>query len=111
MQALGPMKWLEPVNWKTLVDNCSENYHVPTSHPPSARAQTRSLGRPLPSHEDQFASPNKHAFVNGHAITFRDADDNAPRYIHGVSSETMRLFQEYHEATTQEVEPRLGTFR
>src|SRR5207245_3016262 len=22
MQALGPMKWLEPVNWKTMVDNC-----------------------------------------------------------------------------------------
>jgi phenylpropionate dioxygenase-like ring-hydroxylating dioxygenase large terminal subunit len=22
MQALGPIKWIEPVNWKTLVDNC-----------------------------------------------------------------------------------------
>src|SRR5215831_2223495 len=36
-QALGPIKWLEPVNWKTLVDNCSDNYHVPTSHLSSAR--------------------------------------------------------------------------
>src|SRR5437660_2245973 len=51
MQALGPMKWLEPVNWKTLVDNCSDNYHVPTSHLSSARVQTRRLGRPPLSHE------------------------------------------------------------
>ncbi len=36
MQALGPMKWLEPANWKTMVDNCSDNYHVPTSHLSSA---------------------------------------------------------------------------
>jgi phenylpropionate dioxygenase-like ring-hydroxylating dioxygenase large terminal subunit len=40
MQALGPMKWLEPVNWKTMVDNCSDNYHLPTSHLSSARVQT-----------------------------------------------------------------------
>src|SRR6185312_303175 len=77
-QALGPIKWLEPVNWKTLVDNCSDNYH---------------------------------AFVNGHSITFRDADDNAPRYAHGVSQETLHLFRQYHEATMPEVERRLGTLR
>ena len=85
MQALGPMKWLEPVNWKTLVDNCSDNYHVPTSHLSSARVQTRFLGRPPLSHEDQFASPNRHAFVNGHSLTFRDADDGVPRFVHGMS--------------------------
>jgi len=87
-----------------MVDNCSDNYHVPTSHLSSARVQSRWLGRPRLSHEDQFASPNKHAFVNGHSITFRDADDNAPRYMHGVSSETMHLFQEYHAATMPEVQ-------
>jgi hypothetical protein len=31
--------------------------------------------------------------------------------VHGVSSETMRLFQEYHDATMSEVERRLGKFR
>ena len=82
-----------------MVDNCSDNYHVPTSHLSSARVQTRYLGRPRLSHEDQFASPNKHAFVNGHGVTFRDADDSTPRYVHGVSSETLRLFQEYHDST------------
>jgi hypothetical protein len=105
------MKWLEPVNWKTMVDNCSDNYHVPTSHLSSARVQTRYLGRPRLSHKDQFESPNKHAFVNGHSITFRDGDDNVPRYVHGVSSETFRIFQEYHDATMPEVERRLGTLR
>jgi phenylpropionate dioxygenase-like ring-hydroxylating dioxygenase large terminal subunit len=111
MQALGPMKWLEPVNWKTLVDNCSDNYHVPTSHLSSARVQTRWLGRPPLSHEDQFRSPSKHVFVNGHAITFRETEDDAPRYVHGMSQETMRLFQEYHDATLAEAERRLGRLR
>ena len=42
-----------------MVDHCSDNYHVPTSHLSSARVQTRYLGRPRLSHEDQFASPNR----------------------------------------------------
>ena len=111
MQALGPMKWLEPVNWKTLVDNCSDNYHVPTSHVASILVQSRYLGRPRLSHEEQFQSPNKHVFVNGHSLTFREVDDNAPRYVHGMSRETFHLFQEYHDATLPEVERRLGPFR
>jgi phenylpropionate dioxygenase-like ring-hydroxylating dioxygenase large terminal subunit len=111
MQALGPMKWLEPANWKTMVDNCSDNYHVPTSHLSSASVQSRFLGRPRLSHEDQFNSPNKHVFVNGHAMTFRDADDNQPRYMHGVSDRIMKMFQDYHEAKIPEVERRLGKLR
>jgi len=111
MQALGPMKWMEPVNWKTTVDNCSDNYHVPTTHLSSASVQTRYLGRPRLSHRDQFESSNKHVFVNGHALTFREVSDDTFRYTHGVSTETLKLFQEYHEATLPEVERRLGAFR
>ena len=44
-QALGPMKWVEPVNWKTLVDDCSDNYHVPTS-PSLQRPGPDPLTRP-----------------------------------------------------------------
>jgi phenylpropionate dioxygenase-like ring-hydroxylating dioxygenase large terminal subunit len=111
MQALGPMKWIEPVNWKTLVDNCSDNYHVPTTHLSSARVQTRLLGRPPLSHEDQFTSANKHVFVNGHSLTFREVSDDTPRYVHGMSRETFHIFEEYHRATLPEVERRLGAFR
>ena len=111
MQALGPMKWLEPVNWKTLVDNCSDNYHVPTSHLASLLVQSRYLGRPRLSHEEQFQSPNKHVFVNGHSLTFREVDDNTPRYVHGMSRDTFHIFQEHYNATLPEVERRLGTFR
>lgn len=111
MQALGPTKWLEPANWKTMVDNCSDNYHVPTSHLSSAAVQSRFMGRPRLSHEDQFNSPNTHAFVNGHSITFRHADDEMPRYMHGVSTETMKLFEDYHRSTLAEVERRLGKLR
>jgi phenylpropionate dioxygenase-like ring-hydroxylating dioxygenase large terminal subunit len=111
MVALGPLKWLEPVNWKAPVDNCSDNYHVPTSHRSSAHVQARYLGRPRVSHAQQFASPNKHVFVNGHSLTFREVDDNTPRYVHGMSKDTFQSFQEYHQATLPEVERRLGTFR
>lgn len=111
MQALGPLKWLEPVNWKTVVDNCSDNYHVPTSHMSSMLVQSRYLGRPLFTHEEQFRSPNKHVFVNGHALTFRAADDNTPRYVHGMSRETFAVFQEHYHATLPEVERRLGKLR
>ena len=41
MMALGPQKWIEPVNWKTPVDNCSDNYHVPITHFSSAMVQSR----------------------------------------------------------------------
>ena len=92
MQALGPMKWMEPVNWKTMVDNCSDNYHVPTTHLASAMVQSRYLGRPRLSHEEQFKSPSKHVFVNGHSLTFREADDNTPRYVHGMSKDTFHIF-------------------
>jgi phenylpropionate dioxygenase-like ring-hydroxylating dioxygenase large terminal subunit len=111
MQALGPMKWMEPVNWKIMVDNCSDNYHVPTSHLSSAMVQTRYLGRPHLSHKDQFESPNRHVFVNGHSLTFREAPDDTPRYVHGVSKDTAQLFQDYHAATLPEVERRLGALR
>jgi phenylpropionate dioxygenase-like ring-hydroxylating dioxygenase large terminal subunit len=111
MQALGPLKWIEPVNWKTLADNCSDNYHVPTTHLGSARVQSQFLGRPRLSHEEQFKSPNKHVFVNGHSLTFREVSDDTPRYVHGMSRETFDLFQEYHRATLPEAERRLGVFR
>ena len=79
MQALGPMKWLEPVNWKTHGRQLLRQ--LPRADQPSLqrpRCRPRFLGRPRLSHKDQFESPNKHAFVNGHSLTFRDADDNMP---------------------------------
>ena len=111
MQALGPLKWIEPVNWKIVVDNCSDNYHVPTSHLSSIIFQSRYLGRPLLTHEAQFQSLNKHVFVNGHSLTFREVEDNTPRYVHGISRDTFHIFQEHYNTTLPEVERRLGTFR
>jgi hypothetical protein len=73
--------------------------------------QTRFLGRPALSHAEQFASPHRHVFVNGHSLTFREVSDDTPRYVHGMSRETVHLFQEYHRATLPEAERRLGAFR
>ena len=96
-EALGPIKWLEPVNWKTPVDNCSDNYHVPTSHRSSMVAQARYLGRPRLSHQQQFQAPHKHLFINGHALTVRilQREDEA-RQFHGVSQANRHLFEAYY---------------
>ena len=111
-EALGPVKWIEPVNWKTPVDNCSDNYHVPTSHRASMIVQARHLGRPRLTHQQQFTSPYKHLFINGHSLTVRilEREDEA-RQFHGVSQENRARFEDYYRDTLPEAERRLGRLR
>ena len=114
MQVYGPQKWLEPVNWKTPVDNCSDNYHGPVSHYSSAIVQVR-FGRQRQNigHRALFESPSKHLFVNGHSLTFRMVDDGRARDAAGgrVKNDIVPLIQEHYQATLPEVERRLGSFR
>ncbi len=111
-EAIGPVKWIEPINWKTAVDNCSDNYHVPTTHLSAILAQGRQLGIPRLTHEQQFESPNKHLFINGHSLTLRllERPDQA-RQTHGVTPENRALFEDYYRATLPEAERRLGSIR
>ncbi|MDP6497128.1 MAG: SRPBCC family protein [Dehalococcoidia bacterium] len=111
-EAIGPMKWIEPLNWKTAVDNCSDNYHVPTTHLASILAQGRQFGIPRTTHEQQFQSPNKHLFINGHSLTMRflERPDQA-RQMHGVTQDNRAMFEEYYRATQSEAERRLGVVR
>lgn len=111
-EAIGPVKWIEPLNWKTAVDNCSDNYHVPTTHLSTILVQGRHLGIPRLTHEQQFESPNKHLFINGHSMTVRflERPDQA-RSSHGVTQENRALFEEYYRDTLPEAERRLGSIR
>jgi len=111
-EAIGPVKWIEPVNWKTPVDNCSDNYHVPTTHLSTILVQARRLGVPRLTHEQQFESPSKHLSINGHAITMRflEKEDQA-RQFHGVTEANRTLFEDYYRSTLPEAERRLGSFR
>ena len=111
-EAIGPVKWIEPINWKTAVDNCSDNYHVPTTHLSAIVAMGRHLGIPRLTHEQQFESPNKHLFINGHSMTLRflERPDQA-RQTHGVTQENRALFDEYYKATLPEAVRRLGKVR
>lgn len=111
MIAHGPQKWIEPCNWKAPVDNCSDNYHVPISHYSSAYVANKVRGLPMQSMEQQLANPNPshHVFVNGHSLTFRIRDANAPRPIRrGVTEENKALFDEWDEISATEAEKRLG---
>ena len=111
-EALGPIKWMEPVNWKTAVDNCSDNYHVPTTHLSAIIVQGRHRGIPRLTHQQQFESGNKHLFVNGHSLTMRflERPDQA-RQNHGVTAENREAFEQYYRETLAESERRLGSLR
>ena len=111
-EALGPIKWIEPVNWKTAVDNCSDNYHVPTTHLSTIIVQGRHRGIPRLTHEQQFQSENKHLFVNGHSLTMRFLErPEQARQTHGITAENREAFEEYYRQTLEESERRLGSLR
>ena len=120
MQAIGPQKWIEPSNWKTAVDNTSDNYHGPVSHFSSStvlfrrfalrRAQP-GVARGLTGHQALFASPNKHVFVNGHCITVGVTEDDQPQFNRAVTPDVVPIIEAFHKATLPERERRLGSFR
>ena len=111
-EAIGPIKWIEPLNWKAAVDNCSDNYHVPTTHLSGIIVANRHMGVPRLTHEQQFQSPNRHLFVNGHSLTMRflERPDQA-RQTHGITAENRELFEDYYRSTLEEAERRLGALR
>ena len=109
--AVGPIKWLQPVNWKTPVDNCSDNYHVPVTHASAAAVKARFIGRPRPTMEQQLVSDARHVSVNGHSITTRPRGSTGLEILAGVTKDNRERFERYHEETLPEVERRLGRFR
>src|SRR5258707_9875417 len=58
MQALGPMKWLGPGNWKTMGENAAGKYHLPTTPTSNPPGQTRFPAPPRLSDKARFGSPH-----------------------------------------------------
>jgi phenylpropionate dioxygenase-like ring-hydroxylating dioxygenase large terminal subunit len=119
MVALGPQKWIENCNWKTPVDNCSDNYHLPISHWSSTYARHMVQGRPLRTMQQLLQHPNqnKHAFVNGHGLTFlvvEEGENPEQRRVQGaqlVTGAPKDLQEEFIESKREEMERRLGHYR
>jgi len=121
MIALGPQKWMEPCNWKTAVDNCSDNYHVPITHYSSMHARHEISGDPMFTMEGQLAHPNpfKHLTANGHAMTFSEvAEGEDPltftRFLRarGKNGEVLnRQLDDFFRDKQPEVDRRLGAYR
>ncbi|MCE2469152.1 MAG: Rieske 2Fe-2S domain-containing protein [Dehalococcoidia bacterium] len=110
--AYGPQKWLEPCNWKTPVDNCSDNYHVPVTHLSSMLAKNKLIGTPRTTQQEMATSiDRRHLFVNGHSLTFAEVDEKTPRAGHGMTAANRHLFEAYQLDTLPEVERRLGSKR
>ena len=111
-EAIGPIKWIEPLNWKAAVDNSSDNYHVPTTHLSGIIVANRHMGAPRLTHEQQFQSANRHFFVNGHSLTMRFLErPDQVRQTHGMNAENRELFEDYYRNTLGEAQRRLGKLR
>ncbi len=114
MIALGPQKWIENCNWKTPVDNCSDNYHVPISHMSSVLARHQISGEQVLTMKQQLGSEeNHHAFVNGHSLTFRISEepDNRFRNMRGDNKKFQDELDAWRESKKPEIEKRLGSYR
>ena len=112
-QAIGPVKWPLPVNWKTPVDNAADNYHGPTSHFSSYLVQARYLGRHTVNNLQKIlTNPGRHLTVNGHGLTLGIVDENQPfRFTQAVTDRDNNVWEKFHRDTMPEVERRLGSFR
>ena len=120
-QAYGPMKWIEPSNWKTSVENCSDNYHLPVSHVATSLAQNqygRGRQRPFFTHKFLFESQSRHLSVNGHSLTIGVHEPGTPapgrlpfQKIQGRTKNNGHVFDAFYEANMPEVERRLGSYR
>ena len=114
MQAYGPDKWSQPVNWKTPVDNSSDWYHATVTHVGTALAQARIQGAAsaaFASLKSLLALPGRHVFVNGHSIVINLKEENAPRIAHGITDKNIRMFLDYYKSVEAEEVRRLGRFR
>lgn len=114
MQAYGPDKWSQPVNWKTPVDNSPDWYHVTVTHVGTTLAQTRHQGSklsPLANLKNLLPLPGQHVFVNGHSIVVNLKEEETPRIAHGITDKNFDMFQEYWNSVKQQEIKRLGAFR
>ena len=121
LQAIGPIKWTAPFNWKTPVDNASDYYHAATTHISASIARAK-IGRraegPRPDGQrGQGGSPNHHIFVNGHCTVarVREHDEtnvmNDTRYKGRFTPAYRPIWESFHEGIFPEKERRLGSFR
>ena len=112
MQAYGPDKWTQPVNWKTAVDNCSDFYHVPSTHQATMLAQQKVQGGSFPSALKSLLSLDGHqTHVNGHSINYWVQGEDDVRFAHGMTSRNVHIFEKYYKQVEQEEIRRLGYFR
>jgi hypothetical protein len=108
------------VNWKTPVDNCSDNYHLSFSHYSTSFARHKVFGTPMRPLERQLRTEDNndhHIFVNGHGLTFNVVPEGidvetqrttTSRFLGGTLGQ--RQF-EFQQSKIGEVERRLGHYR
>ena len=117
--ALGPQKWIENCNWKTPVDNCSDNYHLPFTHMSQSLARHEITGSPIRTLPQLLKdpNPNHHVLVNGHGLTFNVVEEGEDLPLRGqidprrLGPTGQNLAFEFQKSKEPEVERRLGAYR
>ncbi len=117
--ALGPQKWIENCNWKTPVDNCSDNYHLPFTHMSQSLARHKITGAPIRDLPQLLKHPNQnhHALVNGHGLTFNVIEEGQDPPLRGqldprrLGANGQSLAFDFQKSKESEVERRLGSYR
>ncbi len=117
--ALGPQKWIENCNWKTPVDNCSDNYHLPFTHMSQSLARHKITGAPIRDLPQLLKHPNEnhHVLVNGHGLTFNVLDEGQQPGLRGqvdprrLGEKGQALALEFQKAKEEDSVRRLGEYR
>jgi phenylpropionate dioxygenase-like ring-hydroxylating dioxygenase large terminal subunit len=112
VQALGPVKWIAPFNWKTPVENASgDNYHAVLSHRSSNIAQAIRRGQqPQPI---SYTGPARQTNPgNGHGLSATILEEDSDRANVGRRNRQEDPHMEaFSKQILPEVEQRLGDLR
>jgi phenylpropionate dioxygenase-like ring-hydroxylating dioxygenase large terminal subunit len=114
IQAIGPVKWRIPANWKVPVDNASgDMYHAVVSHRSASLVQNMYKGNRLVPMAEAYRQPGRSAIAaNGHAVLNSIVSDDEKLITdlrnRRVSNPDQKAWTEH---IRPEMERRLGGFR
>ena len=120
IQAVGPIKWIAPFNWKTPVDNAPDFYHARITHQSvglaRARVQSPRMNATVGGSQRPFQSPRRQISVNGHVAvaTVLDKPDGLgwnTVFKTAVTPDNRSKWEAFHQSILPEVERRVGSFR
>ena len=122
IQAIGPIKWILPCNWKTPIDNAIGDMHHGKATHASAWLTLLKFGKiagptnglPIAAQVDEFSQPGAYQVTpgNGHGLLVALVEEEMRRGpTDWLEDYDRKEWEEYRESTLEESNRRLGRFR